>query len=131
MSNFSLFLEDIDLLINGKIPLIISQPGRLMQPTKFCTISFWRSTGEIGNRLLVHWLRFHANLLFFLSKRLKNLAFLELQIYHHERTQIKRVTSSTTYFFFRFSFDDEPFHHKIFAEEKIYLSSLHFIHKSC
>ena len=64
-------------------------------------------------------------------QKIKNLAFLELQIYHHKRTQIKRVTSSTTYFFFRFSFDDEPFHHKIFAEEKIYLSSRHFIHKSC
>ena len=44
--------------------------------------------------------------------------------------QSKRVTSSTTYFFLRFSFDDEPFHLKIFTVEKIYLSSLHFIHKS-
>ena len=93
MSDFSLSLEDIDLLINGKIPLIISKPGRLMQPTKFCTILFWRSTGSIEtdslftghhfnctilfwrstgvtrNRLLVLWLRFHAGLLFFLSKR--------------------------------------------------------------
>ena len=71
MSDFSLPLEDINLLINGKIPLIISQPGRLMQPTKSCTILFWRSTGAIRNRLLVHWLRFQADLPFFLSKRLK------------------------------------------------------------
>ena len=60
MSDFSLPLEDIDLLINEKIPLIIWQPGRLMQPTKSCTILFWQSTGTIRNRLLIHRSPFHA-----------------------------------------------------------------------
>ena len=134
MSDFSLPLEDINLLINGKIPLIISQPGRLMQPTKSCTILFWRSTGAIRNRLLVHWLRFQADLPFFLSKRSKKTLLFQRCKYistEKECMQTKRVTSSTTDFFRRFSFDDEPFHLKIFTGEKIYLSSLHFIHKSC
>ena len=62
-------------------------------------------------------------------KKIKSLAFQEVQIYiHQERMQNKRVTSSTTYFFLRFSFDDEPFHLKILPEKKyIFLRLILFI----
>ena len=60
MSDFSLSLEDIDLLINCRT-------GRLMQPTKFYTILFWRSIGAIRNRLLIHGSPFHAVAQFFLA----------------------------------------------------------------
>ena len=55
MSDFSLSLEDIDLLINGKIPLIISKPGRLMQPTKFCTILFFILPSETDSLFTRHY----------------------------------------------------------------------------
>ena len=121
MSDFFQSSEDIDFLINGKIPLIISQNRSPHTAYQFCTILFWRSTRTIQNRLHVHWLSFHADLLFPFQK-IKNLALLDVQIYiHQERIQTKRVTSSTTYFFLRFCFDDEPFYLKIFTGERIYL----------
>ena len=94
MSDFPLSLEDIDLLINRKIPLIISQnrpsraayhvlyrfyfgdpPGQSETESFFPGHHFTQLYNFIlaihrGNpKLLVHWSRFHADLLFFLSKR--------------------------------------------------------------
>ena len=114
MSDFSLSLEDIDLLINGKIPLIISKPGRLMQPTKFCTMLFWRSAGAIRNRLLIHKSPFHAVVQLYFGdppgrSETHSLftGYVFTQIYKYISTkkecmQTKRVTSSTTYFSLRF-----------------------------
>ena len=132
-----------------------------MQPTKFCTFFFffWRPPGQsetdslftghhftqLSNFILaIHrgnprqspcsLVTFSRRFTLFPFQKIKNIALLEMQIYlHQERihVQTKRVTSSSTYFFLRFCFDDKPFHLKIFTREKIYLSSLHFIHKSC
>ena len=68
MSDFPLSLEDIDLLINGKIPLIISQ-NRLSRAAYQVLYNFILAIHRGNPKLLVHWLRFHADLLFFLSKR--------------------------------------------------------------
>ena len=115
MSDFSLSLEDIDLLINCRT-------GRLMQPTKFYTILFWRSIGAIRNRLLIHGSPFHAVAQFFFGNSLgqsetdssftgyvftqicsfsfpwdKTLcSFIVGNIYPPRRIQTERLTSSTT-----------------------------------
>ena len=59
MSDFPLSLEDIDLLINGKIPLIISQnrPSRVAYQVLY---SFILAIHQgIRNRLQIHWSPFH------------------------------------------------------------------------
>ena len=130
MSDFPLSLENIDLLINGKIPLTISQ-NRLSRAAYQVLYNFILAIHPGQSETPCTLVTFSRRFTLLPFKKIKILAFLDVQIYiHQERMQTKRVTSSTIYFFLRFSFDDEPFHLKIFTGEKIYLPSLHFIHKS-
>ena len=109
MSDFSLSLEDIDLLINGKIPLIISKPGRLMQPTKFCTILFWRSTEAIRNRLLFSLVTFSRRFTVFPFQKIKKPCFFRGANTYPPRKnacrldqwQAARLTSPFDFNFFR------------------------------
>ena len=134
MSDFSPSLEDIDLLINCRT-------GRLMQPTKFYTILFWRSIGAIRNRLLIHGSPFHAVAQFYFGDPLGQsetdslfTGYVFTQIYSFSFTKDKTLCSFrvaniyppgkntngtsdkqlTTYLFLRFSFDDELFRLKIY-----------------
>ena len=106
----------------------------------YCPTILWCQTKYVEGVLRVDFFRVLPPRLVKFSRRFtlsfpkdkKPCSFRGANIYiHQQRMQTNRVTSSATYFFLRFSFDDKPFHLKLFTGEKIYLSSLHFIHKSC
>ena len=101
-------------------------PSSQVTISRSCTILFWRSTGAIRNSLYTGYV---FTQIYSSSFQKDEKPFLEVQIYiHQERMQNKQVTSSTTYFLLRFSFDDEPFHLKILPEKRyIFLRLILFI----
>ena len=84
MSDFSLSLEDIDLLINGKIPLIISQ-NRPSHAAYQVLYNFFFFGDHRGNPKQTPYsqITFSRRFTLFPFQKIKNLALLEVQICIH------------------------------------------------
>ena len=112
-----------------------------MQPTKkqtpFYQVTISRSCKVIlaihrsNPKLLVHWLRFHADFLFFLSKKDKKTLLFQRCKYIATKKECKlnewQAARLTTSFDFLSTMSLSTLK---YLPEKRYLSSLHFIHKS-
>ena len=91
MSDFSLSLEDIDLLINGKIPLIISQnrPSHAAYQVLYNFIlAIHRGNPKQTPCSLV---TFSRRFTLFPFQKIKKLALLEVQIYISTNKECKLI----------------------------------------